>query len=138
MSLPIALDYGVWLADLKARIAGARARAVLAANAEQIALYHELGREILARQGREGWGAKVIDRLSADLRAAFPDMKGLSTRNLMYMRDFAREYPDPAIVQRLAAQLPWFHIVTLHRPPGRATHPPAAARRRSGIPSRQS
>jgi len=40
MSLPIALDYGVWLADLKARIAGARARAVLAANAEQIALYH--------------------------------------------------------------------------------------------------
>ena len=113
MSLPIALDYGVWLADLKARIAGARARAVLAANAEQIALYHELGREILARQGREGWGAKVIDRLSADLRAAFPDMKGLSTRNLMYMRDFARAYPDPAIVQRLAAQLPWFHIVTL-------------------------
>lgn len=113
MSLPIAPDYAVWLADLKARIAGARARAVLAANAEQIALYHELGREILARQGREGWGAKVIDRLSADLRAAFPDMKGLSTRNLMYMRDFARAYPDPAIVQRLAAQLPWFHIVTL-------------------------
>ena len=113
MSLPIAPDYAVWLADLKARIAGARARAVLAANAEQIALYHELGREILARQGREGWGAKVIDRLSADLRAAFPEMKGLSTRNLMYMRDFARAYPDPAIVQRLAAQLPWFHIVTL-------------------------
>lgn len=113
MSLPIPSDYGVWLANLKARIAGARARALLAANAEQIALYHELGREILARQGREGWGAKVIERLSADLRNAFPDMKGLSTRNLIYMRDFARAYPDPTKMQQVAARLPWFHIVTL-------------------------
>ena len=113
MSLHIALDYAAWLTDLKARIAGARARAVLAANAEQIALYHELGREILARQGREGWGAKVIDRLSADLRAAFPDMKGLSSRNLKYMRHFAQECPDQRIGQQPAAQLPWFHIVTL-------------------------
>ena len=54
MTLPLPADYAGWLADLKARIAGARARAVLAANAEQIALYHELGCEILARQGREG------------------------------------------------------------------------------------
>lgn len=113
MRLPLPADYGGWLANLKVRIAGARARALLAANAEQIALYHELGREILARQGREGWGAKVIDRLSADLRAAFPEMRGLSTRNLLYMRDFARAYPNAEIVQQLAAKLPWFHIVTL-------------------------
>ena len=112
-TLPIPADYAAWLADLKSRIAGARSRAALAANAQQIHLYHDLGRDILARQGREGWGAKVIDRLSADLRAAFPDMKGLSTRNLMYMRDFAEAYPDSAIVQQVAAQLPWFHIVTL-------------------------
>lgn len=113
MSLPIPTDYGTWLADLKARIGGARARALMAANAEQIALYHELGREILTRQEREGWGSKVIDRLSADLRAAFPEMRGLSTRNLLYMRDFARAYPNPEIVQQLAAKLPWFHIVIL-------------------------
>src|SRR5687767_380405 len=68
-------EYGTWLAQLKARIQGARQRAALAANAEQIQLYHELGREILVRQEREGWGAKVIERLSADLREAFPDMK---------------------------------------------------------------
>lgn len=111
--VPLPIDYGPWLADLKRRIQGARTRAVLAANTEQIRLYHDLGREILARQATQGWGAKVIDQLAHDLRAAFPDMKGLSPRNLMYMRDFAQAYPDPAIVQQPAAQLPWFHIVTL-------------------------
>ena len=77
-----------WLASLKQRIRGARQRALLAANEEQIRLYHEIGREILDRQTRQGWGAKVIDRVSNDLRAAFPDMKGFSSRNLKYMKAF--------------------------------------------------
>ncbi|MHB9140054.1 MAG: DUF1016 N-terminal domain-containing protein, partial [Victivallaceae bacterium] len=94
-------------------IAGARQRAVLAANDEQIRLYHYIGRDILTRQSRQGWGAKVIDRLSMDLRSAFPDMKGLSSRNLKYMGYFARICPDLLIGQQSAAQLPWFHIVTL-------------------------
>lgn len=106
-------DYAAWLAQLKRRIAGARQRAVLAANEEQIRLYHDVGREILDRQERQGWGAKVIDRLSADLRAAFPDMRGLSPRNLKYMAFFAKACPDLQIGQQSAAQLPWFHIVTL-------------------------
>ena len=75
-------DYADWLARVKERITGARQRALLSANAEQIRLYHQIGLEILDRQSREKWGAKVIDQLSADLRAAFPDMKGLSSRNL--------------------------------------------------------
>lgn len=106
-------DYADWLISLKRRIAGARQRAVLAANDEQIRLYHYIGRDILARQSRQGWGAKVIDRLSMDLRAAFPDMKGLSSRNLKYMSYFAKLCPDLLIGQQSAAQLPWFHIVTL-------------------------
>lgn len=106
-------DYADWIAELKRRIAGARQRAVLAANAEQIRLYHEIGREILERQEQQGWGARVIDRLSADLREAFPDMKGFSSRNLKYMCYFARTCPDLQIGQQSAAQLPWFHIITL-------------------------
>jgi len=74
-----------------------------------VMLYWEIGRIILQRQAAEGWGSKVIDRLSADLRDAFPDMKGLSPRNLKYMRAFAEAWPDRAIVQQLAAQIPWFH-----------------------------
>lgn len=106
-------DYGDWLTSLKQRIRSARQRALLAANDEQIQLYHDIGREILDRQSKQGWGAKVIDRLSEDLRAAFPDMKGLSTSNLKYMRFFALECPDRRIGQQSADQLPWFHIVTL-------------------------
>lgn len=67
---------------------------------------------MIASGDRDG-GAGVIDRLSADLRAAFPDMKGFSARNLNYMRLFARECPDLLILQQAAAKLPWFHLVTL-------------------------
>jgi hypothetical protein len=89
-----------------------RQRALLAANGEQIRLYHDIGREILDSQSRQGWGAKVIDRLSADLRAAF-GYEGLSGANLKYMRYFASECPDRVVGQQSADQLPWFHIVTL-------------------------
>jgi predicted nuclease of restriction endonuclease-like (RecB) superfamily len=112
-ALALPADYAQWLASLKQRIQGARQRALLAANSEQIRLYHDIGREILDRQSQQGWGAKVIDQLSADLRAAFPDMKGFSSRNLKYMKAFAQECPDLQIGQQSAAQLPWFHIVTL-------------------------
>ena len=74
-----------------------------------VLLYWDIGRMILDRQEREGWGAKIIDRLVADLREAFPDMKGFSPRNLKYMRAFAAEWTDLAIVQQVAAQIPWFH-----------------------------
>lgn len=55
----------------------------------------------------------MVERLAQDLRSAFPDMKGFSPRNLKYMRAFAEAWPDPAIVQQAAAQLPWFHLCTL-------------------------
>jgi predicted nuclease of restriction endonuclease-like (RecB) superfamily len=102
-------DYARVLADAKAAIQAARTKAVLAVNSELIGLYWKLGQMILARQETEGWGAKVVDRLSNDLRAAFPDMTGLSVRNLRYMRAFAAAWPAEPIVQQVAAQLPWGH-----------------------------
>jgi len=106
-------DYGALLADLKVRIHVARMRAALAANEELVLLYGEIGSLILARQIAEGWGTKVTDRLSSDLRAAFPDMKGLSPRNLRYMQRFAREWPDRTIWQGVLAKLPWWTNVAL-------------------------
>lgn len=111
--LVLPTDYAEWVRELKQRISSARQRALLAVNEEQIRLYHNLGRDILDRQHREAWGSKVIERLSADLRLAFPDMKGFSTRNLKYMKVFAEQCPDGRIGQQSAAQLPWFHVVTL-------------------------
>lgn len=105
--------YADWLADLKARIHGAQQRAALAVNRELVLLYWQIGRDILARQAEQGWGAKVIERLSQDVRAAFPEMKGFSPRNLKYMRAFAEAWPDEEFVQQAAAQLPWGHNLVL-------------------------
>lgn len=105
--------YTEWLTDLKTRIHASQQRATLAVNRELIHLYWQIGRDILDRQARQGWGAKVIERLSEDLRTAFPGMKGFSPRNLKYMRAFAEAWPDEAIVQGVLAQLPWYHHLAL-------------------------
>ena len=105
--------YADWLADLKGRIHSAQQRATLAVNRELVLLYWHIGCDILARQSRQGWGAKVVERLALDLRTAFPQMKGFSPRNLKYMRAFAEAWPDEAIVQGVLAQLPWYHQLAL-------------------------
>ena len=106
-------DYRRWLAELKQRVERTRLRAVTSVNRELVTLYWQIGREILDRQQRQGWGAGVVDRLARDLKAAFPDMRGFSPRNLKYMRSLAQAWPDAEFVQQPAAQLPWFHLCTL-------------------------
>ncbi|MBE9156013.1 DUF1016 family protein [Nodosilinea sp. LEGE 06152] len=105
--------YEAFLTGLKQRIRQGQIKAALAVNKELVLLYHHIGQEILDRQKGQGWGSKVIERLALDLKLEFPEMKGLSPRNLKYMRSFAENYPDEAIVQQLAAQIPWFHNCTI-------------------------
>ena len=105
--------YGDLLAKIKQRIGTERLRTVMAANSAMVMLYWDIGRLILDRQEKEGWGAKIIDRLSADLRESYPDMEGLSPRNLLFMRSFAAAYPDMRIVKQLVSQLPWGHVIRL-------------------------
>jgi predicted nuclease of restriction endonuclease-like (RecB) superfamily len=100
-------DYGSVLENLKTRIRSERLRVTLSANAAMVLLYWDMGNAILERQRQQGWGARVIDRLSHDLKSAFPDMSGLSPRNLKYMRRFAEAWPDREKVQRTVAQIPW-------------------------------
>ena len=105
--------YAAGFAQIKERIRTQRLRVVLAANEALVLLYWDVGRMILEYQEREGWGARIIDRLSCDLRDAFPGMQGLSPRNLKYMRSFAAAWPDRRIVQQAVAQFPWSHNVVL-------------------------
>jgi len=118
--------YGDLLGAVSAHVSTGRRRALASVNAELVQTYWRIGREILDRQDREGYGTKVIDRLSADLKTAFPDAKGFSSRNLKYMRAFAAAWPEDEIghqpvalvghsevVQPLAAQLSWRHHQTL-------------------------
>ncbi len=106
-------EYQGFLAELKVRIQTTQVKAMLAVNRELVLLYWSIGRDILARQRQQGWGAKVIERLANDLRNAFPDMKGLSRTNLLYMRAFAEAWPEELIVQQLVGQLPWGHNIRL-------------------------
>ena len=101
------------LADLKARVRSAQLKAAVSVNRELILLDWHIGREILRCQHEQGWGAKVVDRLSVDLRAEFPEMGGLSRSNLLSMRSFAEVWPDEAIVQQLVGQIPWGQNVLL-------------------------
>jgi predicted nuclease of restriction endonuclease-like (RecB) superfamily len=106
-------DYVVWLTSMKARIHAAQQRAALAVNRELLALYWQLGRDILDRQAAGLWGDRIVDRVASDLRSAFPAMKGFSRSNLMYMRSFAEAWRPDAIVQQAVGQLPWGHNLVL-------------------------
>ncbi|MEM6251331.1 MAG: PDDEXK nuclease domain-containing protein [Cyanobacteria bacterium P01_D01_bin.156] len=105
--------YERFLTDLKTLIKTSQIKAALAVNSELIKLYWKIGRDILHRQQQEGWGSKVIDRLSQDLKREFPTMKGFSPRNLKYMRAFAEANPDQQIVQEVLAQITWYHNIAL-------------------------
>lgn len=105
--------YNDWFGELKQQIHAAQQRASQAVNLELITLYWQIGHAILRQQSEQGWGAKVIDRLSHDLRVAFPDMQGFSPRNLKYMRTFAQAWPEIEFVQQLLHKLPWGHNLVL-------------------------
>jgi len=102
-------SYSTLLQELKQRIQQSRSRASMSVNRELVLLYWHTGQNILVRQEREHWGAKVIDRLAVDLKKAFPEMKGFSPRNLKYMRAFAETWPDEEFVQAVLAQITWYH-----------------------------
>ncbi|MBY0552155.1 MAG: PDDEXK nuclease domain-containing protein [Candidatus Obscuribacterales bacterium] len=105
----IADGYASFLADLKDRVRKARFRAALSVNRELILLYWQIGRGIAEKQRNSAWGAKVIARLAKDLKSEFPEMKGFSPRNLIYMQTFAQAYASEEFLQQFAAQIPWFH-----------------------------
>ena len=106
-------SYAAVLEAVKERIRTAQLKAALAVNSELVMLYWSIGREIMERQDKEGWGSKVVERLAKDLHREFPGMAGLSERNLKYMRALAEAYPDRSIVQQAVAQIPWGHNVLL-------------------------
>jgi len=106
-------SYAGFLVEIKDQIKQERLKAVISANSALVLMYWNIGRSILNRQNSAGWGAKVIDRLSVDLKDEFPEMNGFSSRNLKYMRKFAENWPDISIVQEVLAQISWYHNLAL-------------------------
>lgn len=116
-STPARSSLPVWYPDLldtvTSHVETGRFRAATAANVELISTYWAIGRDLLDRELEEGWGTKVVTRLSADLKERFPDVRGFSPRNLRYMKSFAAAWPDQAILQTASATLPWSHHTLL-------------------------
>jgi len=110
---PSPQTYAALLASIKERIQTAQVRAAAAVNHELVLLYWGIGKEILVRQDEEGWGRGIIPRLAKDLKSQFPEMQGLSARNLGYMKALAETWPEEPILQQLVAKLPWGHNVRL-------------------------
>ena len=104
-------SYLQFIEEIKNEIQKQRVSVVMNANRSMICLYWNIGRAILKKQEEEG--AKVIDRMSKDLKIAFPEMSGFSPRNIKYMRKFAQCWLDEKIVQRVVAQIPWRTNITL-------------------------
>lgn len=88
------LQYGTVLQQLKERIKTSRQKALFAVNNELLVVYWEIGKAIASQEKLAGWGSKIVERLAADLKSEFPEMKGLSPRNLRFMRDFALAFPE--------------------------------------------
>lgn len=101
------MTYAEWLVDLKSRICVVQQRATLQVYHELVLLYCQIGHAILECQKAAGWGVNVIEQLDRDLTAVSSDMKGFSSRILLYVRSVADERPGPEFVQQAVAQLPW-------------------------------
>lgn len=105
--------YLEFIENIKNQIQNQHLSIVLNANSGMLCLYWHIGKAILEKQQKEGWGTKVIDRMSKDLKEAFPDMSGFSARNIKYMRKFAECWTDFEFVQRVVAQIPWRTNISL-------------------------
>ena len=95
--------YNQWLVELKNNIHQSRLKSALQVNSNMLIEYWYIGKQIIQKADTEGWGTKIIERLSVDLQKGFPDTKGYSLRNLLYMKQFAAAYPEMLITQQPAA-----------------------------------
>lgn len=105
--------YPELLASVSSQIHSGRSRAISAANREMLLSYWSIGNELSKRESAKGWGSRVVTRLSADVRSAFPEARGFSPRNLRYMKSFAEAWPDFPMLQAPLATLPWYHQIAL-------------------------
>ena len=110
--------YKTWLADIKARVRNAQIKAALSVNTELLKLYWSIGADVVAKQKKAKWGDGLIDQLSKDLSAEFPDMKGFSRRNMMYVQKWYLFYSgkNDELVQQVVAlitQIPWGHNIAV-------------------------
>jgi len=103
-------EYNKWISDIKLKVHNARTQTALSVNTSLLELYWEIGKGIYTKQKEAKWGSKIIDQIAIDLKHEFPDIKGLSIRNIYAMRQWYLFYSQKfSIVPQVVAQIPWGH-----------------------------
>ncbi len=87
-------DYIKWLGEIKARYRKSQIKAAIKVNAEQLLFNWRLGRDLVMRKAEEKWGTGIVEQVSLDLQAAFPESKGFSTTNLWRMKQWYLFYSN--------------------------------------------
>jgi predicted nuclease of restriction endonuclease-like (RecB) superfamily len=105
--------YQDFLQAIKSQVVQSRIGTARAVNRSLIGLYWALGQLIVERQEALGWGKAVVERLSADLKAEFPEMRGFSPQNLWLIRQFYTEYQQMPDLQQLVGEIPWGHNILI-------------------------
>ena len=106
-------NYFGFLNEIKSRIVSARIQAAKSINKELLILYWEIGKSIVERQEKYGWGKNIVKQLSRDLTREFTGSSGFSRNNLWRMRIFYLEYKDNPKVAQLVPLLPWGHNILI-------------------------
>lgn len=99
-------EYAQWLGEIKARYRNAQIKAAVRVNAELLVFNWQLGRDLVMRKAEEKWGSGVVEQLSLDLQAAFPEAKGFSARNLWRTKQWYSFYAGSLTkLPQLAAEI---------------------------------
>ncbi len=106
-------EYGIFLKEIKSRIISSRIQAVKSVNHELIKLYWDIGKSIVERQKRFGWGKSIVEQLSQDLTREYANFEGFSRDNLWRMRMFYLEYKDDLKLAQVVPVLPWGHNILI-------------------------
>ncbi|HBR18197.1 MAG TPA: DUF1016 domain-containing protein [Deltaproteobacteria bacterium] len=107
MKVMMNAEYKSFFKEIKERIHKAQYDALKAVNKELITLYWDIGKSIVAKQEKLGWGKAIVETLAKDLQKEFPGIQGFSARNLWNMRIFYLAYKDDTKLQPLVAEISW-------------------------------
>ena len=106
-------EYVNFLNEIKSRIVTTRIQAIRSVSKELICLYWDIGKSIVERQNKFGWGKGVVEQLSSDLNREYHNYEGFSPDNLWRIRMFYLAYKDDQKLAQLVPELPWGHNILI-------------------------
>lgn len=106
-------EYSQWLTELIGRYRHAQVKAAVKVNAEKLLWNWQTGRDLVRRKAEEKWGSGIVEQLSLDLQAAFPNDTGFGTSNLWYMKKWYLFYSER--LQRIVGEYGRYHDKFLHQ-----------------------